>query len=570
MNMGAKEWFGRRRYKAALWAHDKVNYIASKVPYSGVKRGRENFRAYARTRGKEIKNLKEKVESGKLSSGEAVGARMFGMKGYGTAFAESQESKSFGSILFIIFALMGFLPLFRYTVTGEIPPGLGWTMFIVFFFSTFVGFFGGRTSRPPMGIIVMTFMLFSFSFTYTDTVGATVFGPWWGTIQNTGELFFTPVSEAFTTLNCQTGASFSCITEGPISCNQKRLECNKRVAQLEGTTQAIEFTTINLQPKEAESEKSAIGYIEIENRGDWDAENVKLIVKDPTAEDNRRRLIDVKVGKAQVNTCIGGEPEGTNACVFTGVLAKYDKGSGGGKGAMQFTLDWKDFNNIYYSLLQQKVVEGDQGASDKINVKGQYVNLTFEVRYHYKVDSTYAIDVRTQEELKELLQRGTTLSGTQARYSGGPVVASIWTPTYVESGKPTIVTAALTNTRNGFATNAKYCLFLSPDVKPVKEVAGTDATLPTAAAVQPETLKWIGATEDATGCDTKGRESLTVIKCDFGGKALAKPGTKGSSSQACTFYIQSDVTDKKRIGIVGEAEFDYSITKTNKEIGILG
>lgn len=542
-------WVGRGRYRATLWTHDKVNWIASSklMPFSGVKRGRESFRAYARARGKEIRDIKEKAESGKLSKGEAFGARMFGMKGYGGAFAESEESKTFGSMLFILFALMGFLPLFMYTVSGDIPPGLGWTLFIVFFFSTFVGFFGGRTARPPMGIIVMSFVLIAFSFTYTDTVGATVFGPWWGTIQNTGELFFTPVSEAFTTLNCQTGASFSCITEGPIACNQKRLECNKRVAQLEGTTQAIEFTTVNLQPKEAESEKTTIGYVEIENRGDWDAKNVKLEVKSPVAEDNRRRLYDVEVGDVHVDTCIGGgEPTG-NICEFTGTLSKYEKSRGGGKGAMQFTITWKDFNNLFYSLGYS--LGGPLQGTDQVDVKGQYVNLTFEASYHYDVSSSYSVDVRTQEDLKTLLQQGTTLTGTQARYSGGPVVASIWTPTYVESGKPTIVTAALTNTRNGIARNAKYCLYIP---------AGVSVSLPP----KPGNIK----IDDQT-CVAKG--NMQRVSC--GGEwTLAKPGTKDKNSRACTFYIQTDVANTKRVDIVGEASFDYAIMQSNKEIGILG
>ena len=555
----ARNWAGRRRYRAALWAHDRVNYIASKVPFSGVQKGRESFRAYARARGKKIKDLQEKTESGELSKGEAFGKRMFGMQGYAGAFAESEESKTFGSILFILFALMGFLPLFVYTVSGEIPSGLGWTLFIVFFFSTFVGFFGGRTARPPMGIIVMSFVLIAFSFTYTDTVGATVFGPWWGTIQNTGDLFFTPVTEAFTTLNCQTGASFSCITEGPIACNQKRLECNKRVAQLEGTTQAIEFTTVNLQPKEAESEKTTIGYVEIENRGDWDAKNVKLTVKPPIAEDSRRRLYNVQIGDVSVDTCIGGGEPKRNVCEFTGTLSKYEKSRGGGKGAMQFTVTWKDFNNIYYNPTTGQTESSNSLGGDQIDVKGEYVNLTFEASYHYDVSSSYSVDVRTQEDLKTLLQQGTTLTGTQARYSGGPVVASIWTPTYVESGKPTIVTAALTNTRNGVARNARYCLFLPKDVKFIISAGGSNE------------FKWIGAENDPTGCDTKGREDLNVIKCDFEGKnSLAKPGTKDKSSRACTFYIQTDVANTKRVDIVGEASFDYAITQSNKEIGILG
>jgi hypothetical protein len=175
--------------------------------------------------------------------------------------------------------------------------------------------------------------------------------------------------------------------------------------------------------------------------------------------------------------------------------------------------------------------------------------------FDYQVSSRYEVNVRNSEEMAKLLQEGTDIAGTISRYTGGPIVASVWTPKYVESGKTTFLSAALTNNKEGTATEANYCLYIPLE-------AGT------------VTYKSGGHKDPATDCAPM--EETTVVECYW---KTIKPVTaydqntmKPQNFGECTFSITPNigVAPQKQLVITGNTTFHYEILHIRKDVPLVG
>ncbi len=449
-----------------------------------------------------------------------------------------------GNGVFLGFAIAAATPVIGSLIgVPGVPGQLALIIALIWVMSIAIGLTAGREGRPYIGIIVLVFSLFAFSLSYSETVGVAFFGPYYGTVSNFFSATLGPVGDALGKTTCEATASYACITEGPAVCQAKRLECQKRIATAEGSQQAIEIVTVNFQPKEASNTIDTIGYVEIENKGDWDATDVELSVKDPRLKrpGTPSKEKGSVVGSAIINSCIGGRlTADEKGCKFEGMFAKFDTVKGrGGKGAMQFMLDWTDLK------------EYDSGL---------FPDVTFVTKFNYDVSSTYSIDARSEAEIKRLLQEGQTIGTIVARYSGGPIMASLWTPNYLQENTAASVTATLTNMGNGKATENKYCVYLPNDVETVKEDA------------KGRTLPWNGVSEDETACPIL--TNMKTIFCNLG--IIEKSGYteegRLKDSKSCSFWIKVSTggQPQKRLDIVGTANYTYAIERTKKEVIVTG
>ncbi len=445
-----------------------------------------------------------------------------------------------GKGVFLGFALAAAVPVIGGLIgVPGVPGQLTLIMTLIWAIAIGIGTTTGREGRPYLGIMILAFSMFAFSLSYSETIGVAFFGSYYGPVSNFFSTTLGPVGDAFGKTSCEAAASYKCITEGPATCAAERLRCQKRESTAEGSIQAIEVVTVNFQPKEASNSIPTIGYIEIENKGDWDAKDVVLSVEDPRLKrpGTPSKSAGAFIGNSVINSCIGGDPtQDKKGCTYGGILPKLNKATGrGGKGAMQFTLDWNSLTN------------SDRGLSP---------DVTFVIKYNYNVSSAYSIDARSKDEIKRLLQEGQTIGTTIARYSGGPIQASLWTPTYVQENTPVSITGTLTNTGSGTASKSTYCIYLPNDVDTIKN----------------NDLKWsknVAETPDKNLCPDI--PNTKTIQCNL--DAIEKAGTADSNLvlqdfRSCSLWIEAHTNGQpqKRLDIIGTASYDYTIEKVKKDI----
>jgi hypothetical protein len=465
-----------------------------------------------------------------------------------------------GNFIFLSFALAGGIPVFFWAAGGaslKIAYGLVWGL------AVFMGWVSGRESRPPLGVVVLMLTIISFSFAYSSTVGTAVFGAYWGTVQHTGEVFFGPIAQQMDRASCDAYANYQCISSDPITCKNAKLECQKKISILEGSDKSIEITSFMPAPKEIGLDASGhvantTVYMTIENTGDYVAQDVKLYVagsKDgyPQFKYVENRETTKQIGDTEVQSCLGDGYLDGNTCQW---LGNFKPGS---KGVINFVIDWTSNNSE------------DQFPSDIKDwtfYYGLYPQIKITTSFDYHVDSQYPSHVRSSEEMTKLLQAGGDEAGTVSRYTGGPMIASIWMPQYVESGKTTFLTAALTNNKEGTATAASTCLY-------VPKWAG-ELTL---SSTSGKTM------EGAPDC-AKPADDMNVVECYWdkissvttfkktksaGGLMTTSTGEPDNSGD-CTFKLTPDSggVPNKEILIIGNTTFHYAIDEIRKSIPITG
>jgi hypothetical protein len=181
--------------------------------------------------------------------------------------------------------------------------------------------------------------------------------------------------------------------------------------------------------------------------------------------------------------------------------------------------------------------------------------------FYYEVDSRYETDVRSSAEMSRLLQEGTDIAGTVSRYTGGPMIASIWTPKYVESGKPFEVSVSLTNNKEGTADGAIYCIYLDDK-----------ATMPYGTGG-----KFTTYAESTNNCPKL--EGTKVVECQMGTvqsvSSYVREGTDAMrplNSQSCNFLTSIDTggAPQQQFVITGKVTYHYTIKYERKDIQIVG
>ncbi|MFH0829995.1 MAG: hypothetical protein V1887_02435 [Candidatus Aenigmatarchaeota archaeon] len=494
---------------------------------------------YAVTPGRESKEEFEKRTEIKIS---VTGTGKIGK------FLDDRQKQmrweDFGTAIFISFMMLGGIPMIGSWMAGSGQIQL--TLALIWLISIVTGVTGGRTSRPYIGSVMMIFAVFSFSAAYSDTVGTAVFGQYWGYVGAGMDSIFGPLNDAAARGSCEAAASYSCITDGPSMCAQEKLKCEKLTSAPVGSDKSIEFEEIT-GPQEYDPYMDSTLYFTFTNAGEFDAQNVQLEMPNGPSVirvEGVQSKTPVSVGSITLDSssCIGGRLD-VDKCVWDGVFKP------GARGAGTVTINWK--------CNEMKL--GQEGTNtcgkDQVCDRGLFPEITFRTSYMYNVKSTYAIDVRSADELKRILLDPTAAAqqaGVVSQYSGGPLTASLWTPKYIQSGAQTIVTAGLTNTKDGRAENVDFCIFVPAEA----------------------TVFNGGAKLDTAGkCGTP-PEGTQAVYCDVGSISNARdvdPKTaKPNNYKTCGFRISLDIgsAPQKQLAITGSATYKYVLDTVKKDIPI--
>jgi hypothetical protein len=452
-------------------------------------------------------------------------------------FLDKREKQweDIGTGIFLAFAILAGIPIIGSWVAGS--ADLQWILGITWIVALFMGSVGGREGRPYIGSMLLLFALFGFSSAYGQTIGTAVFGGYWGSVQAGTGALFGPITAATERGSCEAAAAYSCITEGPIVCADARLQCERAKAVVVGTDRSIQFEEIKSVTPEYDpaAGASTISYV-FTNAGEYDARNVELEVPDKHYP-NVTRVVGVEekegtdIGSIIMDeaSCIGSKYIGDNKCSWEGVFRP------GARGAGLITIKW-DGNTKDY--------------------RGMYPWILFRTSYDYTVHASYAIDVRSKDELQRILLGGESIAGTVGQYSGGPITAALWTPKYIQSGTFTLVQASLTNTKDGVAQNANFCVYVPAE------------------AVIDESSFSGGGAHDATEQECPAVTGAKAVLCHWESISSAadvdKQTAKPRNSQNCNFKLSIDISPapQKQLAIVGNADFRYVLETVKKDVPI--
>lgn len=467
---------------------------------------------------------------------------MKGNAGKISDFMESRQAKweDFGTAVFVSFMMLGGIPMLTGWLSGS--GQLQITITVIWLISLMTGVVGGRTSRPYIGSVMMIFAVFSFSAAYSDTVGTAVFGQYWGNVQAGADVLFGPMSDAANRGSCEAYASYLCISEGPSKCEAEKLKCERLNSEPVGSDKSIEFEEITGPPEFDPYQNTTLSYT-FSNAGEFDAQDVTLEMTDPPSVlrvegVQAKEPTDIGSIIMDDSSCIGGTYLGHNKCSWEGTFKP------GARGAGIVTIKWNTAN------MKLGCAKGE--ACDK----GLFPDIRFKTSYDYAVRATYAIDVRSRDELQRLLL-DPTMSAQQAgivkQYSGGPLTASLWTPKYIQSGVDTLVTASLTNTKDGTARGVDFCVFIPAEATPSGFQAGARM------AKEGE-------------CDAPA--GAQAIRCHWdtidNGKKVDPNTAKPLNYKTCGFRMSIDISPapQKQLAITGKADFTYVTETVKKDIPI--
>lgn len=457
-----------------------------------------------------------------------------------------EDWENFGKIVFLAFALAGGIPIFTWATLGaslKVAYAIVWVLAIA------MGWLGGREGRPYIGTVVIVMTVIAFSFAFSSTVGTAVFGAYWGTIEHTGETFFGPIGQQLDRASCDAYANYQCITAGPIECNRLKLECQRKTSEAQGSDKSIDITSFVAAPKEIGLDTNkkipnTTVYVTIENTGDYEAQDVDVKVLGkaqgyPKVPYVQNVQTFKQIGDTEVLSCTGGDYLGENTCEWKGNFRT------GSKGVVNFVIDWTKGEDQLPGY----------GSSIWNYYYGQYPQIAISTSFNYHVESRYDATVRSSGEMASLLQSGTDIAGAVSVYTGGPMAASLWMPQYVETGKTTFLTAALTNNKEGTATAASYCIYIPAWAGvPTYSSGGYKAGAPDCEPV---------ADTNAVECYWDQIKPVTAYD-----QTTMKPQNYGE----CVFRLTPDSggVPEKQLSVTGKATFHYEVTNIRKDIPIVG
>ena len=401
--------------------------------------------------------------------------------------------KKFGDGIFIGLVMVAGIPIIWSWVAGQ----LAIVMLYVLLFSLFAGYVGGREGRPPIGVIMLTFAILAFAFQFTGTFGVAVFGPYWTTVYNTGTVILDPMTDAMTAATGSVGDAWLAVSCP--SCYQAELERRKQLEsglKAGGTTRALELTNfeaLNYLTTEPNLDPTIplVGYIEMENQGEFTANKVSITLKKPKVYDvSKVRELGKIEGEVTLSDdkCIFTECTGTSTslggekCAWTSpsppedlkimnfkcgktkspdAYSKWAKGSTDKPDNLRFcecrdretgkyvadatncvagqacngksVTDYKEFN----TETNQLGVTYDCGRDgDNCNIifkkAGWIVKIPFEYEFEYTVNASLEVEVMNKELfIRKLLNRefrsAWQTTGFVSEYSGGPGKLSVYT-----------------------------------------------------------------------------------------------------------------------------------------------
>ncbi|MEM5804626.1 MAG: hypothetical protein QXU82_02140 [Candidatus Aenigmatarchaeota archaeon] len=407
----------------------------------------------------------------------AIGQKL--RENVGKLYEKEGWAKHFGNGLFLGLVLIAGIPIVFTWMGGQMIA----LMLIVWIMSLFVGYTSGREGRPPIGVIMLFFAIFAFSYQYTGTIGTSVFGQYWPAVYNTASLVIDPMSSAMDSASTSISDAYLAVTCP--SCYQAEMERRRQLAsgiKSGGTTHALElagFEALNYMTQEIKLDPTIplVGYIELENKGEFVANDVvvrlgsrgdgKPVLQDPalvSAADPHRGEVRLDNDKCVFTECTGTAVSGGSSCSWSAPSRPEDVKIMNFKcGKPEAFSSWSDDLKVcecrdaetgeYVADASNCVAGSGCNGKTKISVEemkrydcgsrgencyiifkkaGMMVGIPFYYDFSYTVNASLDVQVMNKDLfLRKLLnkefQSAWQTTGFISQYSGGPVTFSIYT-----------------------------------------------------------------------------------------------------------------------------------------------
>ncbi len=459
-----------------------------------------------------------------------------------------EKNKTAGKILFIfIMTVAGVIIYWNWGLDVSSPMGI--TMFIIWIISLLTGVATPSESRSYIGVIILSVALIAYSSAFPTTVGTAVFGMWWPTIQHTISTITSPIGNTFEQM--QTGLNDAWLMMTCPTCYYEKKQREEQIknSRSQGSIKSIEITKFELLMPEIDPSQtySLAGTIELENQGEFIANNVTLKLGGIYATNERGKKEPVKGVKSTFVSCTGAKPEG-NECKWNsktypgdvkmaafkynvyesdlnkcncrnskGIILKGYESINCTEGCLKFYKDCleneKDsYNKDDYSSVEEfckdKYFCNPSTSCIKSYIySGNFATLKAEYTYSYAVNVSLPVEIMDAELFEQKL-RDKKIKPKQitSTYSGGPIKATIFTQKQpLRSGESSIGKFSIYNTGNGIINkSAEVVMFMPDDINDVSLLAEVNlkCSKDENGKLKPENVKISDSTYKAFRCKT--------------------------------------------------------------------
>lgn len=416
------------------------------------------------------------------------------------------------------------------------------TFLIIWFVSLISGLATGPQGRPFLGILMISVALFTFSTMYGAAIGRAVFGYWWPTVESFAETVITPLGEGVGTATSSLGDVWLMLTN-PAEYYRRQMELTQvRTSRVMegGTYKSIEIKSFDLSSMTPSIlnpyVESLLGVIDLENQGEFVADDIKLSVDATWRPTNISISEDpLSVGTLKKITCSGqGENNiAAGTCSWSNVTYPGDIKE------VTFIFDKDSWIGDGYDL---GTCDPEPCTSDSVyKYANENVKINSQVNYSYNVNVSIPVEVINQNLYERLLIAGEIrLEQLESIYSGGPVKATIWTQKQpVRNGEESLVKVSIYNEGGGTLNFINYSIYVPPDLHE------------NSIEVQTSTF---------SSCTSEG----DYINCQYITSLPQYPPIKRGEYRMVTFYIKPQMgeVDIRTSSIIGLVNYDYSKTRS--------
>jgi uncharacterized OB-fold protein len=403
------------------------------------------------------KRIEDEDEHRAIYIGIGIGRRVGGSMNQ----LAGESSKLFSNILFVLLAFMAGLPILSW-FTGV------WSNFqivfiIVWIMSLIVGWIGGPEGRPFVGIIVIAFSLFAFSTALPGYVGQAIFGVWWPQVESVITTVTEPLGPLWTQMSSGMSDAWLMLTN-PMLYYQKQMQAQQASTSIlttGGKSTSVEINGFDLGGVTIlDPAESLLGTIEIENKGEFDANRINLTLQSMWR--NATLLSETPVGSFSKITCSGdgaatSVPNNIVGCEWATTTYPAETK------IVTFKLEKDDSSNFpngpwgILSELVNNTMYTHGGTSVKINA---YID------YDYNVNVSVPVEIINNETYEKLVQaKQITLKTMESQYSGGPVKATLWSQKQpLRSGEESLIRVYIKNEGIGNITKISSYIVYVPDI----------------------------------------------------------------------------------------------------------
>ena len=382
-----------------------------------------------------------------------------------SGFTKGAGTEGLGKIIFLIFALLGGLPLLLSLSSGTMQ----WIFGIVWVLSLFMGWMSDRESRPYAGTLLLIVAIFVFSFQFTGQVGTAFFGEWWPTVEHYSSSVTEPMIDAF-------GAASEGIEDTYLlmtcpSCYYEKQRQRQEIQSgdiNQGATkksiEIIQFKAMNYEDAKPVIDPSMplVGSIQLENQGDFVAENLKVEFGQITLFDpEEKSMVDEDQGINNVKsdckftTCSGTtteEPDRDSpslTCTYPEEVFQEDSKllffECGDESQTESKSSWSsDINSCVCVDTSCETDSSEESCREKMSCSEKdecndvshsmiFTNggwwITIPVQYSFDYNSKVSIEAEVMNDevyFEKFMNDELKPDETESKYSGGPVTTSVW------------------------------------------------------------------------------------------------------------------------------------------------